>query len=77
MTALYIISFILLDVATVALLKLTPEQMVSEERNQRDLGPVVTEGNTPTLDVPTIIRTTNEFDWIWKNWGLKGDSNKN
>lgn len=60
-------------VATARNRKLTPEQLVSTNRNMESLGPVVTEGNIPDLDVPDCIRGTDEYDWISRNWVLKGD----
>lgn len=60
-------------VATARKRKLTPEQMVSTDKNLESLGPVVTEGNTTDLDIPDSIRGTDEFDWISRNWTLKGD----
>ena len=60
-------------VATARKRKLTPEQMVSTDKNLESLGPVVTEGNMLDLDIPDCIRGTDEFDWISRNWVLKGD----
>ncbi len=60
-------------VATARKRKLTPDQLVSTDRNMESLGPVITEGNTADLDVPDCIRGTDEFDWISRNWVLLGD----
>ncbi len=60
-------------VATARKRKLTPDQLVSSDENLDTLGPVITEGNITNLDVPDCIRGTDEFDWISRNWLLKGD----